>query len=70
MYTVRFEGIHSSHVISLFVAECGAVDVADTGLNGTSVDNDSRAVVAGCSNHTTWHVLVASVRGLRYISHA
>lgn len=57
---VGLERVGDVHVITLLVAEGWTVDLPDTSLDGTAVDDDRRAVVTGSGDHATGHVLVAT----------
>ena len=58
--TEGLERVDSGHVVALFVSEGWAVDVTRTGLDGASIDDDGRAIVARGRHENAWHVFVAS----------
>lgn len=58
--SVRLESVDSGHVVALLVAKRGTVDVTYTGLDGSAIDDDGRAVVADGGHETARHILVAS----------
>lgn len=60
IHTVGLERINSGHVVTCLGTESRAVDLADTRLDGTTVDDDSGSVDASSGHDTCGHVLVAS----------
>lgn len=63
IHTIRLERINGGHVVTCLGTEGRAVDLADTRLDGTTVDDDSGSVDARSGHDTCRHVLVASWDG-------
>lgn len=61
---IRLKRIDSGHVVALLRAEGGAVNLPHAGLDGATVDDDSRPVVADSSHQASRHVLVTSGPGI------
>lgn len=58
--TEGFECINSSHIFTFLVSKRGTVNISHTRLNGASVNNNGRSVVADSGHNGTGHILVAA----------
>jgi len=59
-HTKRFESLSNVYRVTFLEAEGWTVDVSDTRLDGSTIDNNSRSVHPESGDSTSRHVLVAT----------
>jgi len=59
-HTICFERISNVYWVTLLEAEGWAVNVSDTRLDSSTVDDNGRSVHPEGGDSTTWHVLIAT----------
>lgn len=60
LHTVRFESLSDVYWVTLLETEDRAVNVPNTWLDGSTIDDNGRFVHPEGGNSTSWHVLVAA----------